>query len=187
MRLTCPCCGYTGDPEGYLAEPHWRDAVAAALSLPAPLGDRLLRYLGLFRPVKRALSPDRAARLLVELLRPIGDARVERSGRTWVAPLEVWGAALDDMLMRRDALTLPLRSHAYLYEVVAGMANAAEGRAERTHEQAKAHPGHRDLKAVAAERTAPPPEFRVLVDRLTRPGGVGSSTSPNTAPEESAP
>lgn len=167
MKLTCPCCGFVGEPEGYLAEAQWRDALSCALKLPAPLGDRLVRYLGLFRPAKRALSPDRAARILTELLEPIAEARVERNGRSWPAPLDYWSSALDDVLARRDSLQLPLKSHGYLLEIVAGIANKAEGRAETKREESRAYAFTRDTTQPAGlQRAAMPAEFRALVQKL---------------------
>ncbi|MBI1397034.1 MAG: hypothetical protein GC151_13745 [Betaproteobacteria bacterium] len=169
MKLTCPCCGYVGEPEGYLSDVQWRDALSAALKLPAPLGDRLVRYVGLFRPRQRALSPDRAARILLELLEPISEARVERNGRSWPAPFEYWSSALDDMLSRRDTLQLPLKSHGYLFEIVAGIANKAEGRAETKREEGRAYP-YSTTRSTDPEqiqkRAEMPAEFRDLVKRL---------------------
>jgi hypothetical protein len=140
MQLTCPCCFARFAIEAALTDDAARQAVAAALKMPAPLGDLTLRYLALFRPSKRALSWDRAARLLNELLEPIQAGRVERHGRTWAAPLDAWRDALEQMLARRDKLTLPLASHGYLFEIVAGGASKIEARNESAAEQKKRHP-----------------------------------------------
>lgn len=140
MQLTCPCCFARFSIEAALTDDAARKAVAAALKLPAPLGDLILRYLAFFRPSKRALSWDRAAKLLNELVEPIQAARVERHGRAWPAPIEYWREALEQMLDRRDKLQLPLKSHGYLFEIVAGLASKAEGRAETATEQQKRHP-----------------------------------------------
>lgn len=106
MQLTCPCCFARFPVEAALTDEAARQAVAAALKLPAPLGDLLLRYIGLFRPDKRALSWDRASRLLAEL-------------------------------------QLPLKSHGYLLEIVAGLASKTEGAAERQIEEQKGYRFHR--------------------------------------------
>lgn len=137
MQLTCPCCFARFAIEAALTDDAARQAVAAALKMPAPLGDLTLRYLALFRPAKRALSWDRAARLLNELLEPIQAGRVERHGRSWAAPLDAWRDAFEQMLARRDKLTLPLASHGYLFEIVAGGASKVEGRAEAEAEKKK--------------------------------------------------
>lgn len=135
MQVTCPCCSARFPIEAALADDAARQAVAAALKLPAPLGDLLLRYIALFRPEKRALSWPRAAQLLGELCEAIKRGQVERDGRAWAAPLEAWRAALEQMVNQRDTLTLPLKSHGYLYKIIAAQANRAEGHQEQRTER----------------------------------------------------
>lgn len=152
MRLVCPACGATHSIEALLADATAREAVAAALALPAPLAGQVLRYLALFRPSQRALSWDRAAKLLQELLAAVKAAQVERKGRSWSAPLELWQAALDQMLAGREQLTLPLKSHGYLFEVVAGLASRAEARGEARQEERRQQPvGRRGGMAAVGE------------------------------------
>lgn len=139
MHLICPACAARFSIEAALTDEAARTAVAAALKMPAPLGDLTLRYLALFRPHKRALSWDRAAKLLTELLAPIQAAQVERHGRAWAAPLELWRQALEQMLERRDALQLPLKSHGYLFEIVAALAIKNAGAQEHKAEAQKCH------------------------------------------------
>lgn len=144
MQFTCPCCFARCSIEAALSDDDARRAVAAALKMPAPLGDLVLRYIGLFRAPKRALSWDRAARLIEELLAPMLAGRIERHGRIWAAPLEAWKAALTDMLDRRDKLQLPLKSHGYLFEIIAAQANKSEAQAESKAEEQKRQRAHRD-------------------------------------------
>lgn len=159
MQLTCPCCFARYAIEAALTDDAARQAVAAALKLPAPLGDLTLRYLALFRPSKRALSWDRAARLLNELLEPIQAGRITRHGRAWAAPLDTWREAFEQMLARRDKLTLPLASHGYLFEIVAGGASKIEGRAEAAAEQQKRRPHH-------ANTTTPQPAAKLASETV---------------------
>lgn len=154
MQLTCPCCAARFSLDAVLADEAARAAVAAALKLPAPLGDLILRYLAFFRPEKRALTWDRAARLLTELQAAIAGGQVERHGRAWAAPHEAWRAALEQMIESRDRLTLPLKSHGYLYEIVAGLANKAQGVAEKKHEQQKGYRYHREQSARVPQTVA---------------------------------
>jgi len=147
MQITCPCCFARCSIEAALTDDDARRAVAAALKMPAPLGDLILRYIGLFRAPKRALSWDRAARLIEDLLAPMQAGRIDRHGRTWAAPLEAWKAALTEMIDRRDKLQLPLKSHGYLFEIIAAQANKGEAQAEaKTEEQKRSRP-HRDAEA----------------------------------------
>jgi hypothetical protein len=134
MKVVCPCCGATLSVEALLTDGDARAAVQAALSLPGQLGGLILRYIALFRSETRALSWSRAAKLLTELNDSISAREVERGGITYAAPLDTWQAALDEMLTKRDKLSLPLKTHGYLFEVVAGMAGKAAGAAEKKRE-----------------------------------------------------
>lgn len=194
MRLSCPCCGASYSLEVLLADRSAREAVASALALPASLGERLLRYVGLFRPKERALSWDRAARLLTELQEAVNAAQIERDGRVYPAPVEYWRIAIDQMLDGRERLSLPLKSHGYLYEIIVGLGKRAEerhaARQEVDAERARAREGERggrmqsaaamvDAAPVARDdgaaamgppapvRTPPPASFRALVARMT--------------------
>ncbi len=144
VQFTCPCCHARYALEAALSDDDARRAVAAALKMPAPLGDLILRYIGLFRAPKRALSWDRAARLIEELLAPMQAGRIERHGRTWAAPLEAWKAAIEQMLAQRDRLTLPLKSHGYLFEIISSQANKVEAQIEAKAEEKKHQRPHRD-------------------------------------------
>ena len=193
MRLTCPCCGAQNSLEALLTDAAARQAVAAALALPG-LGDRLVRYLGLFRPPGRGLTWDRVARLLDELNAALAAGQIERHGQTWPAPLDYWKIALDQILDSRPTLTLPLKSHGYLYEILVGLSRKASdaraAQAEVAAEQARAHAGDRRGMQPAAALTAalpsppvgegpgergrtrpprvpPPADFRALLGKLT--------------------
>lgn len=144
MQLTCPCCSARFPVEAALTDDAARATVAAALALPAPLADLTLRYLALFRPVKRALSWDRAARLLTELSACVRSAQVTRNGIAHAAPQDLWRAALEQVVEGRDRLTLPLKSHGYLFEVAAGLATKKQGAREVVEEQRKRHRSHAD-------------------------------------------
>jgi len=157
--------------------------------IPPQIADQVVCYLGLFRSLgatpPRALAWNRAAKLLAELASPIADASVTRHGRLWPAPLEYWSAALEDVLAARDRLTLPLRSHGYLYQVVVAIAAKAEGRRESTSiAQARgATPiGYQGtpqippssttstLPSSAMPRSVPSPEFLALVEERRKRG-----------------
>jgi len=137
MLITCPCCGARQSLEACLQDEAAREAVAAALNLPKPLSGLVIRYLALFRPQKNALSWHKAASVLKELNDVITKGRIKRGGRDWVVTQDMWVAALEQVVSR-DGITRPLKSHAYLLEVVAGLANKTEGQSERKKEtQAK--------------------------------------------------
>ncbi len=130
MRASCPACGAEMTLDAMIAFEAAREAVRVALLLPSPLGKLLIQYLALFRPAKRQLSWERVASLLQELATPLAEAKLERSGRLWPAPLGYWEMALTEMLAKRDKLTLPLKSHGYLLEILASQAEKTAAKAE---------------------------------------------------------
>ena len=171
MRLTCPCCGVTLSLDAMLADGCAREVMAIALQLPGDLGDRLVRYLALFRPRGRGLAWDRAKRLLVELQGPLAAGAIERHGRTWPAPVGYWRAALDEMLGKRDTLQLPLKSHGYLFEILVGLAQKGEAAAEQKREAAArsrpaARPDPLEKVREAAVSAEIPASVRAELDKL---------------------
>ena len=200
MRLTGPCCGAQNSLEALLNDAAARQAVAAALALPG-LGDRLVRYLGLFRAPKHGLTWDRAARLLEELNTALAAGQITRHGQDWPAPLDYWKSALDQVLDARPSLTLPLKTHGYLYEVVLGHSRkATEARAtreERAAEQTQAREGERRgmqggaalLQTLAALAPNPSPACALTPDPSPAGGrgerdarGEGALRPPCSAP-----
>lgn len=151
MRLTCPACGSTASLDALIGHEAARSILVRALE-QTPVGKRLVRYIALFRPAQRQLSWDRAASLLGELLDMFKAGKVERHGRLWAAPEAAWLAALDEILARRDEgkLTLPLKSHGYLLEIITGQANKAEARAEQADHERRA--GNTPVGSVASHQ-----------------------------------
>jgi hypothetical protein len=97
-----------------------REALAAVFKLGGPVGSALVRYLALFRPESRELTMDRVARLVSDLLPDLQAQRISRNGQIHDAPLDAWVWAIEQALTARDSgrLTLPLKSHGWLYEVI---------------------------------------------------------------------
>ena len=172
MRLSCPACGAEMTLDVAVAHEGARQATLTALELPASLGKPLISYVSLFRPPKRQLSHDRLAAILGELLPMIQAGQIERNGRTWPAPIEYWRAAIESMMAKRDVgrLQLPLKSHGYLLEIIAGIANDAEGKAEtkREQERAYAYSSERTVTAPAAPAEAPSSKRMAPMPAATR-------------------
>lgn len=156
MKTACPACGATFSLDAVVGHDGARALVAELAAVSGPLAGALLRYLGLFRPQQRSLSWDRAARLLAELAPMITAARVERRGRVYAAPREAWISAIEHMLDHRDRLTLPLKSHGYLIEVLIGAIEQQEARAEARQEDRRA--GRTPVGGVAPKPDATPME-----------------------------
>ena len=172
MRITCPACGAEMTLDVLVAHEGARESVLMALQLPAPIGKLLVQYLAMFRPGKRQLTWDRVSVILGELQGPIGQATIERGGRSWPAPLDYWKAALEHMVQLRDSgrLQLPLKSHGYLLEVIAGMANKAEGKAEAQEHARRAGTtpvgGHASHRPFVREEQAVPAAMPDSVKRF---------------------
>lgn len=145
MMLRCPNCGAGMSLDALIGHDALRQLLAQTLLSGLPFGRQLLRYLGLFRPLKRELRPDRAARLLGEVLADVQRGAVTRRGRDWCAPHALWAAGLDAVLdaAASGSLTLPLTDHAYLYEVLMRMADKQEAAHEAAHEQQRRSPAAR--------------------------------------------
>ena len=168
MRLACPACGAEMTLDVLLGTEAARDAVLLALQLPAPLGKLVLQYVALFRPPKRQLSWERVAALFAELALPIAEARIERHGRVWAAPLEYWRAAFEEITAKRDGLTLPLKSHGYLYEIILGYANKAEALNEKKTEADRGRASSR----THDNKTAPMSQVLAQVAERQMPAAV---------------
>lgn len=165
MKTSCPACGAAFSLDVLIGNDGAREAVMAALKLPAPIGKLLIQYIALFRPPKRNLSMDRLATLLNDLQPLIEAAAVERSGRIWSAPLDYWRMALEEMVNKRDKLTLPLKGHGYLLAIIAGYGDKAEAKQEAQKEDHKAgrtptggtsHPVRTEPVEVQKPRTTMP-------------------------------
>jgi hypothetical protein len=178
MKLSCPACGAVASLDVLIGHEGARDAVMVSLSLPAPLGNLLVQYLALFRPASRNLSMDRVANLLGELKVMISEARIERGGRTWSAPQDYWKMALEEMIGKRDKLTLPLKSHGYLLAIIEGYGSKAEGKQEAQAEARRGghtpvggveHPSHAAHPSTGSGRTdRPKSEFPSAVKAALR-------------------
>lgn len=165
-QLCCPNCRAVMSLDVLLADDAPREALNAIVDAH-PAGDSfikpLLRYIGLFAPAKSQMSHSRIAALVNELAPMIRSAQIERNGRTWVCPIDYWRQGFEQMLAQRDQgrLNLPLKSHGYLLEVLAGFAEKAESRAEtHTERQRQGHAGLGTPQARAspvASEIIPPP------------------------------
>lgn len=175
MKTSCPACGAAFSLDALLGNEGAREAVMAALAIPAPLGKLLVQYLALFRPARRQLSFDRVSGLLGELLPPIEAARIERGGRTWSAPQDYWKQALEDMLAKRDKLTLPLKNHGYLLAIIEGYSSKAEARQEAEREDRRA-----GRTPVGGQIPSPPAPLPQAGEGGRRPGEGKRSIMPES-------
>lgn len=120
MKVKCSACGALHSLDALIANKAASDALNAALLVSGELGEALIRYLGLFRPAKSSLTFDRVATLLGELTPMIQAKTIKLDGREFPAPPEAWIYAINQMMASRVNFTLPMKSHGYLLEIIAG-------------------------------------------------------------------
>lgn len=124
MKTRCPCCGAENSLDALIAHEQARQSLWALANIGGAMTLGLVKYLGLFRPNKSALSQARMASLMAELLPDIQAGQIYRNGQSYPAPVAAWAYAFNEVLSARDSgrLKTPLKSHGYLYEIIAGWA-----------------------------------------------------------------
>lgn len=122
MKTRCPCCGAENSLDALIGNDDARDAVLAVIAIGGELPKLAVQYIGLFRPAKTSLTWARTAKLLHDILPDIRRGAITRERVEYPAPAEAWLYGFRELLARRNAggLKLPLKSHGYLYEVIAG-------------------------------------------------------------------
>ncbi len=137
MKVTCPACGARYDLDAAVSDADARRFVDLVAGLAPAVAKPLIGYLALFRPEKTGLRWSRMLSLAQEIEPMIRAGQVTRNGTIYPAPTEAWAAALGQLVDRPRTLTLPLKSHGYLLEIIAGGAEKAAGKQEREVEQRK--------------------------------------------------
>lgn len=136
MKLVCPVCQAEYPLEAAMNDVAARQAVVKAFDL-TEIGSLLIRYVNLFKPAKSALSMGRLAKLLDELVPMVKAGQITRNGTIYAAPQAYWQQAIEHMLLQREKLTLPIKSHGYLLEIISGYANRADSQREKQTEQGR--------------------------------------------------
>lgn len=137
----CQTCGTIAPIEWFLNEVDHRLIAGILKDLPKDVEVMAFHYLALFRPVSgRMLAGKKAARLLTELKELVGKGFVHVQGRVdRDCPARIWAQAMEQMVERREGLTLPLPNHNYLCKVAYDMAEQTSRQTETKTEAAKAH------------------------------------------------
>ena len=127
MNLRCPNCGAVHSLDSLLGNDDATQLLKLVVGLDAEIGRAAMRYIGLFRPAKSQLSFGRVARLLEELLPNMRAGKISRNGKTYPAPTAAWIYGFNACVSARNAghLTPPLKSHGYLYAIIAAWQGAA--------------------------------------------------------------
>ncbi|HHX2523137.1 TPA: hypothetical protein ACU8BU_001386 [Neisseria subflava] len=122
MICRCPNCGAANSLDSLVSDAEAAEVLKMLLELDADIGKAAIRYIGLFRPAKSQLSWARTAKLLNELLPMIKAQEAARDGVCFPVPAEAWIHGFNETVNARDQgrLKTPLKSHGYLYEILAG-------------------------------------------------------------------
>ncbi|WP_049258881.1 hypothetical protein [Eikenella corrodens] len=122
MKTRCPCCGAENSLDALIAHEQARQSMWVLANIGGPMTLGLVQYLGLFRPGKSNLSQPRMYSLMSELIPDIRAGEIRRNGQVHPAPVAAWTYAFNEVLTARDSgrLKTPLKSHGYLYEIIAG-------------------------------------------------------------------
>lgn len=153
MHIKCPACGAVASLDLLLsAEDGASDVVKIAAEMQPELWRVIVQYIALFRPSKTKLSFSRMASLLGELHPLIKNAQFERGGKQFHAPLNYWLAGIEQMLAQRDRLTLPLKTHGYLFEIMMSI----DAKSIKDIERKKTEPLATPSQAVTFTQTEPP-------------------------------
>lgn len=136
MKLVCPVCQAEFSLEAALNDRAARDAIVLAFRM-TEIGDVLISYVQLFKPAKRALSLSKLEKMLTELVPIVTAGKVSVQGTEYPAPQAYFRQAMETMLASRESLILPLSNHRYLFKIIAGYTQKANGQAERANEQGR--------------------------------------------------
>lgn len=180
MKVTCPACGSQYDLDAAVSDADARRFMDLVAGMHPQVARPLIQYLGLFRPRKTGMRWSRMLSLARELEPMIREARIVRNGTSYVVPLDAWAHALEYLAGRPSGLNLPLKTHGYLLEILAGHAEKMASKEEAQREQrrrsrmtetrraAVAHVA--DLVHAHERRSPPPPGWADCVRRPKKAG-----------------
>jgi hypothetical protein len=137
MKLVCPSCGAIASANSWMNDELCRETLAKIAALPSPLPKASLGYLGLFRPGQNGLTWKKALRLAEEIAAIASKGFVHVQGKIdHNCPPRIWAQAMEQMVERRNSLSLPLpNGHVYLCKVAWDLANQEDAANERSADQ----------------------------------------------------
>ena len=151
MKLSCPGCAGIFSAEAWANDVNCREAILVVSRLASPLPKVVLGYLSLFRPGKQSLTWKKALRLALEVEQLTGKGFVHVQGRVdRDCPARIWAQAMEQMVERREGLTLPLPNHIYLSKVAYDLADQTTRQAETKTEAAKTNARTRPAEDTVA-------------------------------------
>ena len=151
MNITCPSCGCNGSLELFMADREFREAILSAANLPSNCGSLVLRYIGLFRPMKRQLTPSRAAKLVAETLEIVTSSPTIFDRQEVHIPAYMWQRALQALLDKPNLLR-PLKNHNLLIKIAITLATQRDhdSYTEEAEQQPRAASTGTSMKSVGS-------------------------------------
>lgn len=148
LAAACPSCATEIGLDAFMRlavnDEQMRGLVADLVAISLPMSADVLRYLRLFKPAKQALKTETVRRVLAELAPAIKSGQIEARGRLWACGADGWRAGFAAVFAAADAgkLKTPLAGNAYLFGVLANMADQLEAKAETQREAERRNPTH---------------------------------------------
>ena len=133
MNGICQTCGAVAPIEWFLSEADNRQICAILAEMPKDVQAVVFFYLSLFRPVAgRALQARKAVRLMTDIKNLVAAGHVQIDKRpARPCPPKIWALAMEQMVERRDRLTVPMPNHNYMKAIAYDLADQADARAEK--------------------------------------------------------
>ena len=170
MNIICPGCALTFPVIAGINDAEARRVAELMGKIPRKIAAYTLIYINLFKPQKSGLTWPRVYTLLSQMEPDITAGQINRNGRIWIARVDHWYIALQEMIDRRHKLTLPIKSHGYLYEILAGLADKAEASVEKKHEQSLRGRGDTGKQSrTVADITGDLNHFKNMVEASSNP------------------
>ena len=183
LSAACPSCATEIGLDAFMRlavnDEQMRGLVADLVAISLPMSADVLRYLRLFKPAKQALKTETVRRVLAELAPAIKSGQIEARGRLWACGADGWRAGFAAVFAAADAgkLKTPLAGNAYLFGVLANMADQLEAKAETQREQERRTPrmagasvqvdkGLQSLNQALSQRSPMPDAVRQKIQTL---------------------
>jgi hypothetical protein len=135
----CQSCGAIAPIEWFLADAEHRNFAALVAELPREIAPLIYHYLSLFKvDNSRAMQIRKAVRLVTELKTMVGSGYVQidrKVART--CPPRLWAQAIEQMIERRNRLTLPMPNHNYLKSIAWQIADQEDAKVEKQNHTAR--------------------------------------------------
>jgi len=140
LTVTCPECGTHINLLHAMEDADGRRFIGLLSEVQPVVVRPLVRYLTLFKPVKQGMRWSRMYSLANELLPMIKAAEIERNGTHYVVPPDRWASTMLALVEEPPkTLKLPLKSHGYLFTILAGEAESEEAKKEQKHIEQQRH------------------------------------------------